>query len=256
MIADFEKRAKEANYSMHPVYTTIFDTITEMKDFESAAKYYTLIKTTPRDEDLSDCEACVINANVYYFYDSAQYAKALEEAEPLMNGTLSCYSVPKNTYRIVMLAAFFTGDFEAAVNFYKKGKHSLKGNSLIDTAPENIVFLTLTRNFTTALNLVKKTIQKQLSGNSLSFYLACRFLFTALQQDGRKTVKVVLPVEFELYSKDNSYDPAVLAEWFYNKTADYVERLDKRNGNNGNIELRSRYDDYLNQMLDEKLSLK
>ena len=62
-------------------------------------------------------------------------------------------------------------------------------------------------------------------------------LFKGLSKK-RDKINMELPKGFEAWKEDGVYETAVLADWFYKKSADIAERFDKRNKT-------SYYKDYL-----------
>lgn len=74
----------------------------EMGDVELAKENFKLWQEIENDDFMSDCEACEVTEKVNYYSFIGEYEKALEEAEPILSGKLSCAEVPHITYAPVL----------------------------------------------------------------------------------------------------------------------------------------------------------
>lgn len=66
-------------------------------DIEHAKMHYQEWHQIEKD-DFSDCEACELNDEIHYRHFIGQYKQAVQLAQPILDGSMSCGEVPHNTY--------------------------------------------------------------------------------------------------------------------------------------------------------------
>ena len=236
MLADMEKRFEEAGSTLHAVFQQKRDVFMSMGDFEGAAEASEQLARTDRDW-LSDCKACIADTEVEHRIDFGEDEEALEKAQPILRGRLSCAEVPQRTYAKVLLPLLRLGRAEEAMSFHLKGYRMIANNAggFIYHIGLHMNFLMLTGNQAKAVKLLEKHLPVALEtpslGKRFEFYLSCRLVLDMLLAEQKKALKLRLPSTFPLYDSKGNYLISNLAAWFAGQTEELAKRFDKRNGN-------------------------
>lgn len=99
-----------------PVYKSIMLISIDMGEQERAeGAFDRWIEEKNKDgADLNDCQACEVTEMVKYHEFIGEYEKAIELAEPILSGRLSCAEVPELTYVPVLKSMIALGEIEKA----------------------------------------------------------------------------------------------------------------------------------------------
>lgn len=200
---------------------------------DEAVKYFHLYEETPQDT-LSNCEACELDDRVEFSIYNGDDERAVRLAAPLLEGRLTCTTVPRRTYAEVLLPLVRLKRLGEAARYHLKGYALIRDNRMyLERIAEHLVFLVLTENYVRALKLFETHyIWAEKSGDFLfrfHFYRAAYLLFDVLTDEARNVVKLRLPETFPRYSQSHDYQPAQLAAFFRQHAADIAARFDRRN---------------------------
>ncbi|MEH1164848.1 hypothetical protein V6V47_05625 [Micromonospora sp. CPCC 205539] len=156
VLDDMERRYRSGGHSLQTVHKHRFRVADHVGDAEAAAHWYRLWQTTPRD-DLSDCAGCDPTSQVGYLADTGRDAEAVELAEPVLAGRLTCTEQPQAILTALLLPYLRTGRGEAARDAHREAYRRLRGNlaDLWDIG-DHIEFCTLTGNEARAVELVER----------------------------------------------------------------------------------------------------
>ncbi len=183
---------------------------------------------------LSDCKACIISFEARYLLELGDLPKALKIAEPILSGKKTCQHVPSATYGKFVIPALKAGRVADARGFVEKTAAILKAPfedfPYIDRAPL-IVFYTLEKSFAKAFKLVEKSFkiyykETQLKG-PFYFYAAISLL---LEKYKEEKVTINFPKDFVLHNDSNTYNAALLRNWFDDESKRIATLFDVRNG--------------------------
>ncbi len=256
--ADMEKRCKELGYGKGPMLSLYRLIYSGMLDEEMAAIYDKKDKDDDTYSSMSDCNACVLNKEITYLFFKKKYKALLKEAKPIITGEYSCTCVPSSTLPRLTIAAFLSDETQQAYSYYKSGIRKIHHRSpdFLIEYHSYIVFLTLIRHQTKAINYFQKQIGYALKSVALYypfyFYLSARLLFKSILNDGRKTIRLDLPKEFELYEECSKYKIGELFNWFDEQVKRIALLFDKRNENSGHTDKIEEYDELLKLQLKYK----
>lgn len=236
MFDDLTARSQQAGYSLRAVYNQRYRLEKHWDDREKALEYFEKMQTQPRDA-LSNCPVCEIDERVSVAIYRDNYQRAIELAQPVLNGTEECATVPHRTYAKLLLPLVRLGRYEEASLYHRRGYEMISANpSFVDRIAEHLVFLALTENLERGLHLLEKhyswtECNRDLVAHFAFFRAACLLLETVAETSAETSpqLQLRLPPTFPLYSPAGSYEPLQLAAWFRQKAAGIAERFDERN---------------------------
>ncbi|MES2793001.1 MAG: hypothetical protein V4719_25540 [Planctomycetota bacterium] len=194
-----------------------------------------LWKKSPRDH-LTDCVACDRASLVSTHAFLGQYRRALQLAQPILNGKLSCASQPHLTYANVLVPSLRLGRIIEAAEYHQRGYLLVKDDpSHISAFGGHLIYLVLVQNLPAGIKLFERHLRAALATSALlnryNFYRASLFLMLALQKSGTKLRKLRLPETFPLWNEGRQYDLAELTAWFEHEARELARQFDVRNGN-------------------------
>ncbi|PHR91899.1 MAG: hypothetical protein COA78_33920 [Blastopirellula sp.] len=233
---EMEQRLNHFEFSLRPIHYLRMDTFNAMGDFEEAERWFKEWKKAKRDS-IADCRACEKNSEVYFFAAQKKDAKALKLASLIIDGKMSCSSVPQTTYGGIVRPLLRLGKIEEATKRHEECFRMLSGKrDLIGPVSEHLLLLAHTKNKTKGIRLYEKTlamVHDSLNDDDrFRFYAACwPFLEMLANNTKRSTRKLRLPSSLPCYREDAKYDPMELSHWFYNQANDLAQRFNQRNGN-------------------------
>jgi hypothetical protein len=237
MLDDLAVRSQKAGYGLRAVLNLQYRIEKLFDNREKAIEYFQKMRLQPRDR-LSNCPVCENDEKVSFATYSGFDERAVEMAQPLLNGDEKCATVPHRTYANLLLPLIRLGRYEEALLYHRRGYELISDNpGFLDRIPDHIILLALTENFQRGTQLVEKhyawtEINKDLLGR-FRFFRAASLLFEmwAEANDHSSTIKVNLPESFPQYSEDGHYDPLQLAGWFREQAAAIAKQFDQRNEN-------------------------
>jgi tetratricopeptide (TPR) repeat protein len=236
MLDDLGARSQRAGYGLRAVLNQRYRNERFWDNKEKAIEYFRKMEEEPRDA-LSNCSACELDDRVGFSVYCGNDERALELAQPLLNGNEKCATVPHRTYANILLPLIRLGRLEEARQYHQKGYELIAGNkSFLDKVAEHLIFLTLTGNYARAVEIFEKHYPWMEKNRDafyhFRFFRAAWFLFEMLAEQPNKSLaepQLSLPRFFPLYSEAGEYDAAKLAAWFQQKTDEIAKRFDQRN---------------------------
>ncbi|HMP58496.1 MAG TPA: hypothetical protein PKD86_04000 [Gemmatales bacterium] len=94
--------------------------------------------------ELTDCEACCVAAQVEFAQHLGQYRRAIEIAGPILRGRLRCAEVPHRTYANLLYPYFALKKDAEAIDCHRRGYRLIRNNpNFLGQVAEHMVFLTL-----------------------------------------------------------------------------------------------------------------
>jgi hypothetical protein len=233
MLDDLEARVLRGGYGLHAVYNHRYRIEKFWDNKEKAREYFQKMSELPVD-DLSNCSACLrdefVSFAIYFNMDE----RALELAQPLLDGEDKCGTVPHRTYAKLLLPMVRLGRQDEGLSFHRAGYRLIKNNrNFVDRVSQHMIFLTLTENLAHALVLFEKhypwTEQNRDGFDLFHFFRASWLLFDMMAEPGQTALHLSLPGSLSQYSDDGHYTPNELADLFKQKADLLAKQFDLRN---------------------------
>lgn len=120
LLVDMKTKFQENGFSLRPYYKTVAIAAEEMGDAETAADYFEKWQATPADY-MNDCVACETNDVAHHHYFTGDSQKAIQAAQPVINGKQSCAEIPHLTYGFAALAFLDIDQPDQAAACFSKG---------------------------------------------------------------------------------------------------------------------------------------
>jgi hypothetical protein len=231
MFDDITARYLARGSTLHAVHQIRRDVAATMHNVPAAADADALFRKTRRD-DLSNCDACVQDAEISYRLFLGDDAAALKAAGPILKGRLTCGEVPHRTYPKLLLPHLRRGDPEAAMALHKTGYPMVKSNpTFLGHQGTHAAFAALTGNLGRAAQILNRHLPTAPGhpepDERFRFYNAAKLTLDLLLAAPRPpAIKVPLTIV-----ADGSIDG--FAVWLDNELYELAAKYDARNGNDG-----------------------
>jgi hypothetical protein len=233
MLDDLEERIQKAGYGLRAVYNQRYRLEKFRDNKEKAIEYFRQMEEQPRD-DVSNCSACEIDERVGFNIYCGNDARALQLANPIINGIEKCGSVPHRTYANLLLPLVRMGRRQEALEFHQLGYPLIANNKrYLDRIGDHLILLAITENFVRAQELFEKhypwTEKSRDPFCRFRFLRASWLLFDLLAERGETSVQLNLPTSFPLFSESGKYETLKLAQWLEQAATELAKRFDQRN---------------------------
>ncbi|MCU1266459.1 MAG: hypothetical protein JWM21_2777 [Acidobacteria bacterium] len=238
MLDDLADRSLRAGYGLRAVHMHRYRAERFWNNREQAIEYFHRMEAEPKDE-LSNCSVCELDDEVGFSIYRGHDERALELARPLLNGEEKCATVPHRTYANVLLPLLRLGRQHDALAYHRRGYELVAGNkSFLDKIADHLIFLTLTENFTRALEVFERHYP-WMEKNHDAFYhfrfsRAAWLMFEILAEHADKSLaepRLRLPRSFPPFVDEGRYHAVKLAAWFKLRAEELGRRFDRRNEN-------------------------
>lgn len=210
----------------------------DLGDWEEATKHQEAIEKLHSREILRDCKACVLNSDVTYLVGIGKVEESLKVATPILEGELSCRSVPHTTYRRFIPELVYLNRHEEAMEMAKKLFSLLKDDDRDDYTKGYTLlgFMGITQNFDKGLTFFEvhfpNAFMVRSKWSKYHFYLHARLFFDQLKQhSATQEIELKLPTKHLLYNAKNTYSLENLIAWFDKEIAEIEAAFNARNGN-------------------------
>ena len=232
---DMERRLRELNYSLRPLYCLRWNSHMYMGELEAALEYHALWKAAPNDA-LADCAACEANKEVRLMAVMHRDQQSLTLAAPLLAGRMSCATVPQSTYGVVMRPLLRSDQLDRAGEVVEMGHRKLLANPIyLSQLAEMQLYFIRSQRLVKAINTLEKCLKGAMQTTDqvarYQFYWSAALLLEALVKKGKKVRKLRLPANFACHRDDSQYDLAELSQWFAQQAGDIAEQFNRRNCN-------------------------
>lgn len=236
ILGDMERRYKERGLSMRAVERIRYSIAEEFEWEEKKEEIFQRWLSLPQDGS-QDCKACETDFMMdHYLFHREDLEQALEIARPILEGDLSCASIPESTHTTLMMELFHAGRLEEADKMQRQSQgYATKNADTLYEAGKHILFLTLTDQIPRAIQIFEKmasaAVKSQEVSNRHSFIRGSRILFLRIRELGRQKVKLRLTSDFPvLCDEQYQYDVQALGEWFSQEAERVADLFDVRNG--------------------------
>ncbi|MFG3041453.1 tetratricopeptide repeat protein [Streptomyces sp. NPDC048330] len=153
-LTDMERRYRIAGYSERAVRQAEFHLADAIGDATRTERAITGWAAADRDA-MSDCHACEINTQGWYWSRKGADARAVEVWEPVLSGGLSCMEEPHRVLAHALLPLVRLGRTDEARSYHLRGYRMVRGKeSLLRSVGEHIEFCALTGNESRGLEIL------------------------------------------------------------------------------------------------------
>ncbi|PWW08627.1 hypothetical protein DFQ01_101351 [Paenibacillus cellulosilyticus] len=235
---DFKQRCIEYGYSLRPYYHKRSGFLLSRGLTQEAAECYKQWRGASRD-GLADCRACEQNAFGHYLFAANQLKKGMQAVRPILDGKMSCHSIPQATYSEVMVPLLKLKQYEEAIAVGKKAFRVIKGPQFIEEQGVFLEFFTVT-DLPKAVKIYNETIRYGLESKSswerLNYLLSVRFFLREWHKKKRRKKLVE--------------DGRVTLAWLDQEIAAAADAFDRRNGNDYMQTYMADKEKHMNRMID------
>jgi len=234
IVTDFKRRTEAHGYGLRSYYAKLLNEALYQEDLEQSKHYLDQMNAMPID-DLSDCRACEMDADVSYIIMRGDFDAAYAKAGPLLQKQVSCGHVPVVTICNLCYMAIKNGEREMADRLFLRAEEELI-QAEHDTTLINSIGLLIVYLFYTDKSQGWAYLEKYVSW-ALGIKPSLQMLFAisvteALQQENLGGVVVLeLSPEHPLYNSSNSYLVMELFEYYHEEALALSSAFDQRNGN-------------------------
>jgi hypothetical protein len=234
--ADMEARYRRCGKSLQPIHKVRWLAALRMGQTEAALEYYERARATPRD-DGSDCAACELDDEVVYHIARERYAEAATLAQPIVEGTMSCASVPHVTLAALLRPLLELERNEEALRLHRWGYRLVAGKrKFVDANAEHVEFLALTGNLARGVEALQASLPGGASTTDLDdryrlLSAGCLLLRALAEADPAAPHGLRLPAGLLDGEGQTASSVAALAEAFERAALALADRFDARNGN-------------------------
>lgn len=234
--ADFANRLERGGYGLRTLYYYQLKYATHRGDEEAAKNWYDLWQKTKRD-GMSDCNACEANFHAEYLTVFKNHERALEVAQPLLMGRMSCAEVPHFTYARVLEPLLHLQRYDEAVDYHQRGYKMIKSNQdFLIAVSHHMAFLAYSHNVGSAISLFERHLPWALATADMErrfeFYASSLPLWSRLKERGDTFVKVRVPKEFAVQGSEEGLELVKLESYVKGKLAELAKQFDARNKTN------------------------
>jgi hypothetical protein len=237
MLDDMQRRYERGGHGLRPVHMLRCKVMLWMYDLEEARRHQRLWRRAPHGDN-DDCAACERDSQIEYLLAVGRAERAVELAEPILQGKLRCAEVPHFTLARLLLPLWRMRLRASAMACHQRG-YPLVADSrdFVEQAAMHLTFLVLSDNLARGVAVLERHLGWALGllemQRRFEFLLAGRLLLDRLAETGQSTLQLRLPRSFPLYQEGGEYETAPLRAWFAEEARELAARFDARNGNDG-----------------------
>jgi len=236
MLADMERRYRQAGSTMHAYHETCRDFYLQIGDLPNARRAQARLRRS-RCDTHSSCAACLAGGDVWYYSDRRHWRRAAEAAQPVLAGQLTCHFQPHGTLTNVLLPLLHLGRVDEARVYQKRGYRLIcQDTSCVSLHAYQLRFLVLVGDLAQAKRLLERHLPAALTtvvlDRRLVFLFAAALWTERLLAQGICQVKVRLPAGPPPPAANGKSDVQALKQWFTDEARVLARRFDARNGNN------------------------
>jgi len=234
LLDDMEDGCRQFGYSLRPVVRLRIQIADSLGDFEQAQRHYEEWKALP-SSSLDDCDACECNWRAEQAIAHNEYEKAIEIAQPIIDGELRCENIPIYTFGALMAPLIMLERFELADQLATRAYRRAKGKPQYTMTVTRLIYLRVRqRRWRLAVNMfdVQAPLVAEASNDTikLEFWVVATALMKGLLDEGRKVRKFHIPETWDCHRPDGRYDLQTLYAWFDQRSDELVQKFDERSG--------------------------
>lgn len=232
ILDDFKNRLQRNGYSLRPYYDRLYEENLILNRFEEAKRYLDLRNDAP-DDAMGSCPACTLDNELDYYLLTGRFEEAYHRAYPLLNCQIACTHVPARTFCALAYYADKAGKPELAAELSARAEAEMQelvnDENLVSPAGMLISYLLGTcpeRGWA----YLEKSLPWFMEDDPYSRYDYACYLWEGLKKrEAAETVRLSLPVDFDLYRADARYTVGELADYFRREARSGAAVFDARN---------------------------
>jgi hypothetical protein len=234
LLADMDRRYRKAGSTLYAVASERRDLLVNFGERRPARTAHAEFRKCRRDS-LSDCIACVANNNCDYYCFQRQWGRAVQAAQPVLQGRLTCVEQPHNILGNVLLPLFLLGRQEEGKAYQRQGYRLVSQDShFVRKHAQHLRFVVLIGDLAQAKRLLERHLPSAIEivtlNDRFEFLLAARLWSDRVASQGTHKLKVRLPKGLPATDADGKSDVRALGEWFMAQVREIARRFDARNG--------------------------
>jgi len=191
LFALFKEQCEKYNFSLRPYYEAYMHSLLYSGRINEADEYYQLWRKAKRD-GLTNCQACEQHAMGGYYFSKGHYKRGLQLLKPILEGKISCRSVPESTYEMLIMPYAVLGQYENARTSADKAFRYLKGAGNLYHFGTLIAFYAVT-NRRRATQIYRDTSKEALTNVNdwykLHYLVGVQFLIELSELEGKRKRK-------------------------------------------------------------------
>lgn len=235
MVDDLARRLEAFGAGLQPVHKIRWSNAMAMGDEDRLPELFEVWQTSASGS-ISDCAACDADSVVTHHLTIGEPERALEAARPILDGRLSCASVPHVTLASVLRPLAELGRYDEGDEHQKRGYRLIsRDRDHLSHVGEHLEYLAHREEFTRAVRMIERhlawTLETNNPSDAFDFDLGAWTVLRRLVDRGDKPRKLRTPADFPLSNDDDRYRPSELAAWFEERVREAARRFDERNGN-------------------------
>jgi len=236
-LADLESRFQKLDHAEEAILQYRFRINSKIGEYERAEAALEELKgliTESSMFSMSDCVACFRSGRVSHYRRRGMWEKAIEEAQPILNGQETCGEIPAMFYDVMAIPYLKTGRRAEALALLDKMEQEDTARKL-DITHTALLLHAINDNASRALELLERNWHLAAAlrerHTPFDFFLAARFLLRRLQASGREEVKLDLSEQLPFYRSGNAYQIGELLEVLDQEIAVIRDAFNERNNN-------------------------
>lgn len=251
LIDDFERACAERGLDMYRVYWQRQVVAWFRGDEAEADRFAALMRTV--ELPAGNCRVCDLNFEIRRIAERGDHTLVLEMAEPILSGTLTCGSIPQNTYAPVLYPLLAVGRKHDAERAFKAGYPVFQRNEKYSgTAGLYLRYLALVEDWKEGVALLQRHLSEPrayiLDSYAFSAYQGAWILTQKLERAGHTQLALKLPqgVKVEQAGKHGVQTKA-LAHWLDAEMDRIGKNADKFNESDRFARMRKRDAQYVEE---------
>lgn len=233
-LADFESRLIRNGYGKRAIHNEELSDALVQKDLVAIAQALNDVNTLQRD-DMCDCEACEMDAEVSVHLLTKGYGEAFEKALPLLEGQFSCAHVPLRTAVNLAYEGLKAGDMEKAQKMATQAEQEIykkeKDSSIMLSAIKLATYFSFT-DLTKSKEWIERYLPWADGPENRSMFQLAIYMQEAMRQfDRDEAFNLQLSDTHNLFAGKYEYSASEIAQHYHNLANQLAQRFDQRNGN-------------------------
>ncbi|WP_300598657.1 hypothetical protein [Niabella sp.] len=234
-LEDFKLRLQRNGYGLRAYYNELYSDALVQKDAALIQEYGEQLKTITRDQ-MSDCEACEMDAEVSATFELQGFQQGHEQALPLLEKQYTCVHVPMRTLANLSYEAFKNNQPELAREFCEKANMELEALTHDASALLSEIKLLVFKasaNQAAAKEQIEQLVPKVAGNQGRKMFQMALYFMEALRQFPEKDLFHLLLKEDHgsLQTGKTDYSRDELLAYFEQVARDIAGLFDRRNGN-------------------------
>jgi hypothetical protein len=232
LLVDMERRYREAGSTLHAVASERRAFQVHVGDRAAARAAHADLRKYRRDF-FSDCAACAANSNCKYYCFQRQWSRAVQAAQPVLRGKLSCAEEPHCVLATVLLPLFHLKRLDEAKACQCQGYRLVsRGSQFVRQHSQHLRFMVLIGDLAQSKRMLERHLPGALEtimvDERFDFLLAAR-LWTDRFGEGTRKLKLRLPKGVP-QSDESKFDISRFRDWLTQEADKIAQRFDARNG--------------------------